>query len=76
MIYAACLKYPKDGYLTIHVLSKSKDANKLNFHGIIWGVEILGFEKKPEFTIDGMGMHVLTRNVESDFPMVFKIITE
>ncbi|MCM1123145.1 MAG: hypothetical protein NC416_11225 [Eubacterium sp.] len=62
--------------MTVHALSKSRDANKPNFHGIIRGVEILGFDEKPEFTIDGMGMHVFTRNVESDFPVVFKIITE
>lgn len=75
-IYAACLQYPEDGRLTIRALSKSSDSSKPNFHGIIRGVEILGFEEKPSFFVDGEGLHIHTHNVHSAFPVVMKIRVE
>ena len=75
-IYAACLHYPNDGRVTIHALSKSKDANKPNFHGIIRNVEVLGFAEQPAYSIDEEGMHITTQNVQSNFPVVFKVLVE
>ncbi len=75
-IYAACLKYPDSGSLTVHALSKSKDANKPDFHGIIRDVEILGYSEKPAFRVDGDGLHLWTRNIHSAFPVIIKIKVE
>ncbi len=72
-IYAICLSYPNDGKITIQSLSKSKDANKPNFHGIIRDVEILGFDEKPDYAIDKDGLHVATSTVKSNFPVVIKV---
>lgn len=75
-IYVTCLKYPESGRLTVHALSKSKDANKPNFHGIIRDVNILGFAEHPAYAIDDAGLHITTQNVQSSLPVVFKIIVE
>ncbi|MDD6812725.1 MAG: alpha-L-fucosidase [Lachnospiraceae bacterium] len=75
-IYATCLNYPEDGKVTIHSLSKSRDANKPNFHGIIRKVEVLGFPEGITYIIDEDGLHFTTQNVESDFPVVIRIQTE
>ena len=75
-IYAICLSYPNDGKITIQSLSKSKDANKPNFHGIIRDVEILGFDEKPDYAIDKDGLHFATSTVKSNFPVVIKVHVE
>ncbi len=75
-IYVTCLKYPENGRLTVRALSKSKDANKPNFHGIIRDVNVLGFEEHPAYAIDDAGLHITTQNVQSEFPVVFKVIVE
>ena len=38
--------------------------------------EILGFEEKPSFFVDGEGLHIHTHNVHSAFPVVMKIRVE
>ncbi|MCM1048797.1 MAG: alpha-L-fucosidase [Clostridiales bacterium] len=75
-IYAICLKYPQDGRVTIHSLSKTHDANKPNFHGIIRKVCVLGFDEQIDFQCDEDGLHFVTKNVKSDFPVVIKVTVE
>lgn len=75
-IYAACLAYPEDGRVTIRSLSKSHDANKPNFHGIIRDVKVLGFDENIVFHADEDGLHFTTKTVKSDFPVVIKISVE
>lgn len=75
-IYAACLKYPDNGRVTIRSLAKSKDANKPNFHGIIKNVEILGFAEQPTYYIDEAGLHIATCTVRSSNPIVLKVSVE
>ena len=75
-IYAICLHYPEDGHVTIRSLSKTLDANKPNFHGIIRAVEVLGSNEKIAFQADETGLHFDTRTVQSDFPVVIKIAVE
>ena len=75
-IYAACLSYPKDGHVTIHALSKSKDPNKPAFHGIIKDVQVLGFAEPITYTIDEEGLHFTTKSVASEYPVIIKIITD
>ncbi len=72
-IYAICMQYPSDGCVTIRSLSKSHDANKPNFHGIIRDVEVLGSEEKIDFHADEEGLHFTTQKVRSDFPVVIKV---
>lgn len=74
-IYAICLKYPMDGKITIRSLSKTKDGNKPNFHGIIRDVKVLGFDGPAAFYCDEEGLHVTAQNVKNDFPVVVKIET-
>lgn len=75
-IYATCLNYPKDGSITIKSLSISSDPTKPAFHGIIKNVSILGFNEIPEYTIDSEGLHITTKNINSDYPVVIKVETE
>lgn len=72
-LYATIMKYPDDGNVTITRLSKS-DASKLPlFHGIIKDVSVLGSDEKPVFTRDETGLHISTKTVKSEYPVVFKI---
>ena len=72
-LYATVMKYPDDGNVTITRLSES-DASKLPlFHGIIKDVSVLGFDEKPVFTRDETGLHISTKTVKSEYPVVFKI---
>ncbi len=75
-IYATCLQYPQDGNISIRSLSKSHDASKPNFHGIIRGVSILGFDEQIDYHIDENGLHFTTKNVKSKFPVVIKVAVE
>lgn len=75
-IYATCLQYPQDGSISIRSLSKSHDASKPNFHGIIRGVSILGFDEQIDYHIDENGLHFTTKNVKSKFPVVIKVAVE
>ena len=75
-IYAICLHYPEDGHVTIRSLSKSKDANKPNFHGIIKEVSLLGYKRPLSWKIDEEGLHFTTNTVRSVFPIVVKVAVE
>lgn len=75
-IYAICLRYPENGRITIRSLSKSKDANKPNFHGIIKEVSLLGYEEPLNWRMDEEGLHFTTNTVRSDFPVVIKVAVE
>lgn len=75
-IYAACLCYPDNGSIIIRALSKSPDANKPDFHGIITDVTILGFEEIPVYAVDEAGLHITTHGVHSDFPVIIRISVE
>lgn len=72
-IYAFVMNYPEDGNVTIRSLSNSKDQNALEFHGLIKGVSVLGFDEKPSYKKDLEGLHITTHSVKSDFPVVIKV---
>lgn len=75
-LYAAVLKYPEDGKVTITSLREA-DASRLPlFHGIIKDVTILGFDEKPSFCRDEEGLHLKTESVRSEYPVVFKIVLD
>lgn len=72
-LYASVLKYPEDGNITITSLREA-DASKLPlFHGIIKNVEVLGFKEKLDYWRDTNGLHIHTKYVHSNYPVVFKI---
>lgn len=72
-LYAAVLKYPEDGEVTIEHL-KEADASRLPlFHGIIENAEILGFDEKPKLYRDEAGLHIKTETVKSEYPVLFKL---
>lgn len=72
-IYAFILKYPEDGEVTITSLAESKDQNVPEFHGIIEKVSVLGSEETPEWKVDYEGLHLKTKSVKSDYPVVIRI---
>ena len=72
-IYVFALNFPESGKITVKTLSES-DASKLpKFHGIIEDVDVLGFDEKPEWSRDESGLHICTKNVVSDKPVVFRV---
>ncbi len=71
-IYAICLNMQGKDSICIKSLCEADASSKPNFHGIIKGVEALGFEK-CEWYRDEEGLHVKTALVETDKPVVFKI---
>lgn len=75
-IYATCLNYPDNGEITIKSLSLSEDPTKPAFHGIIKNVSVLGSEETPEYCMDKDGLHIKTKSVKSDYPVVIKVMTE
>jgi alpha-L-fucosidase len=76
VVYAFAMNYPKDGRVCIKSFRKSPDQNVPEFHGIIKGVEILGFDEKIDFQVTTQGLEFTTKHVESPFPVAIKVITE
>ncbi len=72
-LYAICLHYPEDGKVMIKALGEQDASHLPKFHGIIKSVEVLGFEEQPDWKRDGEGLHIETKAVSSDKPVVFKI---
>lgn len=72
-LYAICLHYPENGKVTVQALGE-QDASRLpKFHGIIKSVTMPEFEEQPEWKRDSEGLHITTKTVSSDKPVVFKI---
>ncbi len=72
-LYATALNYPEDGVLTIKSLAKSDAVHQPDFHGIIEDVKALGFSEKIEWERNTEGLVIKTKEVKSDYPVVFKI---
>lgn len=75
-IYAICLNLQEKDSICIKSLAETADANKPDFSGIVKKVEILGYDKAPEWSRDGEGLCVSTVNVQADTPVVFKVYVE
>lgn len=75
-LYAAVLKYPENGEVTIENLKEADASHLPLFHGIIKNVEALGFDETPSFIRNEKGLHIKTQNVKSEFPIVFKITVD
>lgn len=75
-IYAVCLNMKAKNSICIKSLAEADASSAPNFHGIIRSVEVLGYDKNPNWFRDDKGLHITTINIESDKPVVFKILTD
>ena len=62
-IFLFCGNFKKQQFLT-----RPEIQNLPEFHGIIRQVEVLGYEKSPEWKTDAEGLHVKTSGFYSEFP--------
>lgn len=72
-LYATILSYPEDGRICIRTLGEQDPSKLPVFHGIIKNVSILGFEESPKWSRDEYGLHINTKEVKSEYPVIFKI---
>lgn len=72
-LYATVLNYPEDGKVYIKSLSKKESSNLSHFSGIIKDISVLGFKEKPTWERTNEAVNIITENVKSDKPVVFKI---
>lgn len=75
-LYATVLRCAPDGNYCFPALGEQDASKKPNFHGIIRSVEALGFEGVCEWMRDGEGLHVKTKGIRSDKPVVFRIVLD
>jgi len=75
-LYAAIMRYPADGSVTIESLGEPGEGNLSQFRGVIKDVEVLGFDEKPAFSRDDKGLHLQTESISSEYPVVFKIVMD
>ena len=75
-IYAIALQCPKDGVFCIHSLADSSDQNVPEFHGVIDSVDILGYDGKLQWSVDGEGLHVTAPGINSRFPVIVRVCPE
>lgn len=72
-VYVFALNFPESGEITVKSFADA-DASKLPvFNGIIKDVSVLGFSEKPVCRRDEKGLHIKTKTVKSENPVVFKI---
>lgn len=75
-LYAAVLRYPEDGSITIESLREADASHLPLFHGIIRDIDVLGFDEKPVYSRDDKGLHIQTEHVWSEYPVVFRIAVD
>ncbi|GAF63432.1 alpha-L-fucosidase [Bacillus sp. TS-2] len=75
-LYATVLNYPDNGRVCITSLGE-KDASRLpHFHGIIKDINLLGFDEKPTWYRTEEGLVLETKSVQSDKPVVIKLLID
>ncbi len=73
-IYAAVMRCPEDGRVTIRSLGGLREDGNHNFGGVIEKVRLLGFEDHPlTWTLDGEGLHTVFSGVKSEYPIVLEV---
>lgn len=72
-IYAFVLKYPESGEVKFPALGERDASSKPNFHGIIKNVSVLGFDETPEWERREDALHIRTKTVGGDAPVVFRV---
>lgn len=72
-LYAICLNMRGENSICITSLAEADASRAPVFHGIIKSVEVLGYDKSPEWIRDENGLTIKTAAIESGMPVVFKI---
>lgn len=75
-IYAVCLNMKSKNSICIRSLAEADASIAPNFHGIIKSVEVLGYDKHPEWKRDSEGLKIKTIHIEKDTPVTFKILVD
>ena len=75
-VYAICLNMWEKNCICIKSLAEADASCKPSFHGIIRSVEVLGYDKSPQWKRDENGLEIRTVTVDSGMPVVFKIGVE
>ncbi|MDO4563822.1 MAG: alpha-L-fucosidase [Clostridia bacterium] len=72
-IYAICMNMKDKNTVCIKSLAEADASREPNFHGIIKGVEVLGYDMNPHWERSQEGLKITTVNIDNDIPVVFKI---
>lgn len=75
-LYAICLNMKNKNSVCIRSLAEADASKAPNFHGIIKSVEVIGYDKSPVWNRDSEGLKITTKTIDSDQPVVFKILID
>jgi alpha-L-fucosidase len=75
-LYATVLSYPANGLVSIKALGEKNAAKLPHFHGIIKDVSVLGFDERVIWERNEEALVIKTKSVQSDKPVVFKILVD
>lgn len=75
-IYVFAMNYPEDQKICVKSLGCSEDQNMPRFHGIIRDVTVLGSDEHPCWEQEKEGLYITTEDINSKYPVVFKIKVE
>lgn len=75
-IYATVLNFPKNGGIKIKSLAEKNAAKSPHFHGMIKAISVLGFNEIPLWERGEDALVITTKNIQSDKPVVFKILID
>lgn len=75
-VYAICLNMRGKDNVFIKSLAETSNAHEPNFNGIIKSVEVLGYDKHPEWSRDDKGLSIKTVSIDNDMPVVFKVFID
>ncbi len=77
-LYAICLNMKNKDSVFIKSLAATDPTVIPNPHGngIIKSIEVLGYDKNPEWKRDGEGLRIETVNIDKEAPVTFKILME
>lgn len=72
-IYAAVLKWPDDGKVTVRSLAAAAPGNTPVFSGIPGDVDVLGFDTPVSWAQDSDGLHIYAPGISCEYPVIFRI---
>lgn len=72
-VFGICMNMKGKDQVCIHALGKTTDANKPDFSGIIKSVEVLGYDRAPQWKQEPEGLYIRTVRIDSNMPVVFKV---
>ncbi len=72
-IYAICLNMKGMDSVCVKSLCETENMHKPDFSGIIKDVEVLGYDKNPEWIRDKEGLKIKTVMINDNLPVVFKV---